>query len=70
VNVDVNEVSKTFYQHIFSKKGYKAVDNISFTLERGELLSVLGHNGVIYLFNHNNFKGRKNNPDAPDYWLL
>ncbi len=43
--LNIQNLSKTFFEHR-SKKKIKAVDDISFTLERGELVGLLGPNGA------------------------
>ncbi len=43
----VNNLSKSFYtrQGLFGKRGFKAVENVSFTLAKGKTLGVVGESG-------------------------
>lgn len=45
-NIQVMNVGKIYRSGVFIKKEFVALEDISFNIEQGELLSILGHNGA------------------------
>jgi ABC-type glutathione transport system ATPase component len=43
--LEVRDLSKLYYGSIFNQGIFKALDRISFTMEQGEILGLMGHSG-------------------------
>lgn len=46
VGIELQGLTKEFQQGVFKKNTQVAVDHLSFSVQRGEIFALLGHNGA------------------------